>query len=458
MLVKSGALGPDSLPGVRGQLQDAIDLKMPMSLADTDPRLRMLAGSSSRLSPDVRAMAEDVLGKRAAGRNGRAVNLIDQHLAQTGNISDIVSQNRLAASAASKPHYDAAMQQPSVPSEQLNGLLDTPGGSKAAQQGYNNALNSGKSPGDLSMSLDPTTGQPAFNANIDWHTLQNIKLGMDGNLSGLKNQITGKLDMTPGSPAQGLNALRRSYVARLGQLNPDYAAGNAAYAAVRGEGNAAQQGFDLAGRAGRMNSDEVGNIASNVPPQYAPHFRQGYASNLADRIHNSESDPYALLNGPDGAQQRLATLFPDGAPKINTANQMEDAFSATKNELTGGSPTQARSMSDKMFQGAAVAGPLVDAFTMAHTGVPYGTMASLGALAALRKVTQTASQKMSTAVADQVGPRLLNVDPAQSLATLNELLKQQSARAAYVRQFGQAGAALGGGVGTPLLISGAAQQ
>jgi hypothetical protein len=445
LIAKSGALGPDALPGVQSQLRSAADLKMPMALADTDPRLRMLGGSASRLSPDVRALAETTLGERSAGRNARAMRIIDEHLAPTANVDGLKAEVAARAQAAADPHYAAAMEHPPVDDPKISELLNTTQGQAAAKQGYTNAESNGIPPGDLSMTIDPVTGQPRYDAQINWPTLQRIKFGMDANLEGMRNPLTQKLDTTPGSPADGLQALRRQFVARAGQLNGDFRQGNQVYGNIAREGSVAQQGYDLAKNAGRMNSDQVGTIAAGIPEQYAPHFRQGYASNLYDRVHNSEADPYGLLNGPEGAQQRLSAIFPDGAPRIDAANKIEDSFALTKQELTGGSPTQARAMGDKAFQAAALGlGGAADYMTMAHTGMPLGSMAGLAGLAAIRRAAAATDGRMTTAVADEVGPQLLRTDPLQNMTAINMLLKQNAARQAYLKQWGQAGGAVGG--------------
>lgn len=456
IIANTGALTSDNVGNIRGQLQDATDLNFPMTLADTDTRLRMAGGSAARLSPDVRALAENTLITRAKGRNGRAVQVINDHLAPTGNIADIQAANKLAAQQAGRPFFDAAMDAPPVSDPTITDLLNTPGGVTAAKQGYANALNKQVAPGDLSMSIDPITGQPRYDASLSWPTLQNIKMGMDSNLEPFRNPLTGKLKIDPGSPAEALDRLRGAYRAQLGALNPDYAAGNAAYAKVRGFGNATQQGYDLAGKMGTMNADEVGNIARSVSPEHLPAFQQGVASKLAEKTANTESDPYAFINGPDGAQQRLQAIFPEGASKVGTANRLEDQFGLTRTELTGGSQTAPRAAADKLFKMGIGGAALMDA-ALVHGGVPpIATAGALG-LAGINKAVQDAGTRAAMRGAESVGPQLLNQNPLENLAAIDAIIKQNAARQAYISRFGAAGGAFGAPAASLPLLYGLSQ-
>jgi hypothetical protein len=458
MVANSGALTGDGLSNVTGQLQDAQRLNMPMMAADTDPRLAALAGSATRYSPDVGAKAMQDFTDRAAGRNSRAVQLINDNLAPTGNINDIVAGSRKAAQKAADPLYAEAMAQPHVDDPRITALLNTKHGAQAAKLGYANAeVTPGMDMGSINMSLHPVTGEPVYDGALSPQTMQQIKFGMDANVESARDSTTQKLNLTRGTPAYSAQQLRNAYRSVFEDVNKPYAQANQVYGSIARQGSTARQGYDLAGKMGAMDPADVASIAGAVPEQYGDAFRQGVASKFAIKATNLNpaTNPHNFISGGDGNAQRLRTLFPDGADNMIQAGQMENQFGQTRTAVTGGSQTQPRSVVDKAFQtGAMPLGLGLDALTLVHGGMPgTGTMLAAGVMRGSKYLADRAEGKLTADAANQVGALTLNQNPAESLAAINDLLKRSAARNAYVSQMGQAGGAIGSRVAAPLLLS-----
>ncbi|MGL5734224.1 MAG: hypothetical protein ACRCYS_05085, partial [Beijerinckiaceae bacterium] len=121
----------DNMPAIRGNIADAADMGLPYSLADADPRLRMLAGTVARKSPDARAMAEDLLEPRAMGQIDRLTQGIDDNLAPRTNIEQRSKDLIAAGNQEASPYYNMARAQTAPIDAEINALLETPAGRDA---------------------------------------------------------------------------------------------------------------------------------------------------------------------------------------------------------------------------------------------------------------------------------------------------------------------------------------
>lgn len=146
-------MAPD-VAAARQVAADAARLKLPVALADVDPRLQQLAGSVARHAPDARALAENALNPRALGQADRAVGAIDRHLAPVTNIEARAADIKKAAQAASKPFYDEARAMEAPADDVLSSMLRTPAGQAALKKAYEIAQNEGRDPAKIGFVLD----------------------------------------------------------------------------------------------------------------------------------------------------------------------------------------------------------------------------------------------------------------------------------------------------------------
>lgn len=150
MALKSGL----DIDQVMSTLTDAQRLNLPMALADADPRLRMLAGSATRKSPDVRALAERNLEPRQMGQAERAMGAIRRDFAAPVNMRDtreeIIQQGRAAAA----PLYEQAYGAPIIQTPELTAVLGTPAGRGALGRANTIAANERRNPQGMGFALD----------------------------------------------------------------------------------------------------------------------------------------------------------------------------------------------------------------------------------------------------------------------------------------------------------------
>ncbi len=422
---------------ILANLRQAGELKLPYSLADADPRLRSLAGSAVRKSPDAFALASETVGPRAAGQAERALGLINENLAPAGSLDDITADATKRAQAASRPLYDKAMQQAPPEDMALNDMLRNPTMEQVARDAYGVALNKGETPANLSFEIDGLTGQPRVDANPNWRTLQYMKFG---------------LDKAAKQGGDDVGILGRRFNSLLGDLNPDFKAANKAYGNIAKQGEAAQTGYGAT--SPRVTPSQMQATLGKTPPDQLPYLRQGYASSLADTVEraNLGRDPYEAIYGSTAQQKKLGSIFP-GAGRFARARGLEKDMSLTSRELLGGSPTQPRAEADKLFEGGGLADAGQAALEVMSGTPPISLFRSKVAagrfgLGGLRDKYRLGILGNSKEKADQIAPILLNQNPDEVAAILQDMLRREALRRNYVSKTGM----LGSSIGTPTAI------
>ena len=141
------------IPDIQQSLSEAAQLGVPMSLADTSPQLRSLAGAAVRRSPTAAGIAEDALIPRARGQIDRLSSAVSRDLGPVSNIpqtsADLITQARTAAA----PLYDKAYASPPIGSPELDSLVQTPFGQTALQRARTIAANERRDPAALGFAL-----------------------------------------------------------------------------------------------------------------------------------------------------------------------------------------------------------------------------------------------------------------------------------------------------------------
>lgn len=428
----------DNIDPILGRLNEAADLGLPYSLADADPRLRALAGSAVRKSPDVLKLAEDTLTPRHLGQAERALGFIDDRLAPTGDVPTMVADARKRAQAASKPYYEKAMARPVPEDAALDDMLRTPAGEAAAREAYQIALNEGASPAELSFTLG-VDGAPIINANPNWRTLHYIRQGFDSVLEKSRDGLSGTLNMK--DPAtRALNDLRSRFSVRIHELNPDFRAADKTYAEIIEQGTAAERGARATAPRVTPEQAQAALLASRSPDN----FRRGYASSLADTVENSRlaGDPYERIYGSTAQQRKLGAIFPEGAETFGRIRGLETDMSKTYREALGGSQTQPRAEADKLFDSG---GNMAEIGVALATGTPPVNALSRTLGPGIKDWWRLGHGRKR---ADEIGPLLLNSNPAEAAAILKELADLAAARKAYEAQ----ARAMGGMFGAPLTL------
>src|SRR4249919_2896327 len=336
---------------VLARLQQARDLGMPFAPVDAATQLRALGGSTVRKSPDAFALANESLGSRTLGQVDRLTGIVEGELGPRLNLPTFKEGVKKTAQAQSKPLYQSAKAQGPVDDAQVNEMLRTPAGQRAARSGYDEAINNGEPVGDLAEEVDSITGQVRLVGRPSWHVLQRMKFALDE----MPDQTN----------------LARRFNSRLGTLNPDFRKANLAYAKEMRRGDIAQSGYDLANPNIKGPELSAGMAAPRNMKDPAL-FRQGYGSNLVDKARGmrDSANPYemASMASPDQLA-KMQAISPELHGKFGLARGIEGEMSLTNRELLGGSPTAPRQEADKLFEG----GGLIDAGLDLGLGVMAGT-------------------------------------------------------------------------------------
>jgi hypothetical protein len=414
-------------------LTDAQRLGLPYSLADASPKTRILAGSVSRKSPDARQIAEDAFGPRALGQADRAVQAIDTYLAPVTNIEQRAAAIKTAAQDASRPFYDTAKARAAPVDEELAAMLQRPAAKQALTDAYTTAKNSGIDPEKIGFNLN-NQGEVVLQNAPSFETLQLTKRALDSQLEPARNQITGRLNLEGRPDLQAVDGLRRDLNNRMGFLNKDYAAGNEAYAQQISRRDAMNLGQDMARNniPQRQFATGLDRMGGNTLPE----FQRGFATSMADQADKMRmsGNPYNAVYGSPLQQGKVAAAFPQGAEDFGRIANLEGDMSKTAYETIGGSPTQARNMTDQLFD-QNIVGNMASGIASPKTAITK---------AILKKIVdqaRTGGEKKAAAMA----PVLFDINPANALEYLNNIAQQKAQRqaqqAAYGRLFGSMGAA-----------------
>ena len=427
---------PADLARMKARLEMAKRLSVPYALADATPKLRALAGSTSRISQDARQLAEDVFGTRAAGQADRAVQAIDTHLAPVTDIPKRAAEIKASAQTASRPFYDAARQQAAPVDEELAAILRRPAAKTAMQDAYATAQNRGVDPQGIGFSLDDQ-GEVVLQKVPSFETLQLTKRALDAQLEPARNPITGKLDLEGRPDLQAIDELRHTLNARMGYLNEDYAAGNRAYAAEIAKRDALNLGYNELPRA-NVNQARIATATERLDPNALPDAQAGYATAMADQAEKVRysGDPFKAVYGSPLQQNKVATMFPEGAENFGNIAGLEQDMAKTAYETLGGSPTAARLQADQMFESAI---PDISSFN------PKVGLAKL-VLQRLQDRMRTGGEEKAAAIA----PYLFKTDPATALSLLDQLSGKSAKIAAQKKAYSRLVGPVSGGIAVGL--------
>lgn len=426
---------------IRAAARDAADLRLPLSLADTDPRLRALAGSVARFSPDARALAEKNIAPRGPGQADRAVNAIDELLAPVTNIEQRADEIRAAANAVSAPFYDQARSMAAPVDDEIAALLQRPAGQNAMRRAFTIAQNEGRDPMGIGFDLNEQ-GEVVLRQAPSFETLQLIKRGLDAELGGFRNPITGKLALEGNPEAQAINSMLSRFNQRLGELNEPYRQGNAAYAQEIARRESLKLGRDTA--ANNVPQRQFEEALARQSERTLPEMQRGYATAMADQVNRQRfsANPYNAVIGSPLQQAKVASLFPQGAPRLQRQYGLEQDMSKTLTEVLGGSQTQPRALTDEMFQNN-VAGDVMDTGIQLATGGVPGVARTAGMVGQKLRDRGQLGLLGAKQKADELAPMLFDTNPSNILSLLDELARKKAEeeirKEAYRNSFGLLG-------------------
>jgi hypothetical protein len=400
---------------VISQMDEAQSFGLPMTLADTDPALRSLAGSTVRKSPDARGVAEGVLMPRQRGQYDRLIGAIDRDLGPTANVPQLSDDLIKKARADSRPLYDQAYSAPGASSVDISGIIKTPIGQQGLQRAGARVQNQ---LGPDGQPVDPTSlgfdfndaGEVVLGRTPSFQQLDQFKQGLDDVINAGYDPITRQYSP---EAAQAID-LKQRLVSQIDEVNPAYKQARAAYAGPAQDRAALQQGKD----ALRLPPDAMDFQRQALGSSEQAQYGLGYRSGMAEQSGKVRyaTNPWETAYGTPQAQQKLTSLFPEGAPRFGRQHGLESEMARTNNSILGNSMTAERQIADSNFDMGFLPTVAMDAAT---TGTPIMSGARLGAKFAGGELGRIGAKKK----ADALAPILFNADPAQNSALIKELQK-----------------------------------
>lgn len=420
-------------------LDEAAATNTPMMLADTSPKMRALAGSVSRRSPEAYEVAENALRPRSLGQADRAMDAIETNLGGVDNPIEVSESLMTKAADDAKPLYDEFRAQPARSSPRLKSLLDRPAGKAALERARDIAADEGVDPQTWGIDLDDQ-GELKVVRDLSPQVLDYIKRGLDDvvEAKGNRNAVTGKLELGEGGRA--ILGLRKDFVKEVDALYPQYAKARAAYAGPAAAREALVEGQRMANARPRNIERRMRDMKGDELEQ----FRLGLRIGLADKVlgRSSRSNPFEPIYGSPDQRTRLGMSSPTGSGGMASVYDMEGKMAATANEVMGNSATARRQAADKVFENRA--SEIGDAGIAMMTGA--------GAPGIGRAVGQGMADRyragFSEKLAKELAPILFNDDPAAGAAFIRALMQRAERAQSFRRSASRFGGALGAGLGT----------
>jgi len=292
--------------------------------------------------------------------------------------------------------------------------------------------------------------------------LDMVKRGFDARLNEARNPVTGTLDLQGNPQLQAIEGLRQKFVSRLDQLNDNYPKARAEYARFAKRADALDQGLKMTSPSlPQRTFDRMLGDASAYDANFRqdldmlrPELQRGYATGMADQVGKSRlsGNPYEPIYGSPNQQQRVASLFPEGASKFDRLYNLEKDMTKTAREITGGSPTAARQAADASLAGN-LSTALVDAASQSVTGGGLNAGSLLrGGMKMLGDRAKFGIGKKAEAKAGDVAKILLNTNPRAVLDYIDNLGQRQLEDKFRKQTFRKRGG-LFGAVSVPVLTS-----
>jgi hypothetical protein len=355
----------------------------PVTLADLGAgNTQALLRSAANTSPEGRAMLEKVIEDRFLGQSERVASDVRGLVAGGANAGRTSDDLVAAYDAARKPAYMRAYREGDR--EIMTPEMERIMGSPMVVEAMRRAAISGK---DRAV----TQGLGAFNPGV---TVENGMVNFKPKPNGVPtypnlqfwDATKRELDDIASSAARGgekgkaqvAGDLARTLRTELDNEVPSYADARGIASQYFGESNALEAGRNLAGK--RVDPQEISDVMQKMKPDERDLFREGYASDWANRVISNISDTRditkAMFNSPNERARAMAVFGPAGMAKIQARMTLETIMDGARKAM--GNSTTARQLIEAGLAGGALAG-----YDFYETGSPLHALqaAGTGALA-----------------------------------------------------------------------------
>jgi len=382
----------------------------PVTLADLGAgKTQALLRSAGNTDPGAWAKLENTFNERFLGQSERVAKDVKDLVsggANAGKTSDqIVAEydaGRVPAYAKAFKEGDREIISPTI--ERLMGSpafedamkrAVTTGKDRAISEGYG-AFNPGVTVEDGMIKFTKTkpTGVPQYPNLQYWDS---VKRELDSMASVAKRQ---------GDTSSVAGTLAKSLRSELDKAVPSYGSARGIASQYFNESNALEAGQKLAGK--KVDPKQIIDVMRQMKPDEKDLFREGYASDWADRVIKNISDTRditkAMFNSPNERARALAVFGQDGLNKMQARMTLETIMQGAKNAM--GNSTTAKQLIEAGLAGGLVGG-YESGWDWKHVagGSLAGSLAAkkyAGDLAAMgaRKIMGRVDSKTASYVAD----------------------------------------------------------
>lgn len=309
------------------------DLGPEATLMDLGDNFRMLASTQvSKVGP-AKTQIKEFIGQRQKGQQGRLLDTIEDASGLSakdfkGSVNAL--SQRMKEEAA--PLYKAAYETPFEVTPKIQAILETPTGKKAlkaAEEDFLDRTGTGFSGGNLEI-LDMVKRKFFDLANTQARAGATNKASAIGNL---RKELTSEMDAAV----------------------PEYAQARKVWEVGSNIKESAELGTKIFKTPPDTLADEIADM-TNAEKRL---FKMGGMRAVEDALENRgiSGDAGKFLSDKPIMKKRLGLLF-DDKDSVNAVQKQinaEAAFSETKRQVKGGSPTHERQESARIFDGASAA-------------------------------------------------------------------------------------------------------
>lgn len=335
----------------------------PVTLAELGAgNTQALLRSAANTSPEGRAALEKVIEERFAGQSERVADDVRGLVSGGANAHKTGDQLVAEYDAARVPAYKQAYREgdKEIISPTIERLMGSPmfegamkaavtsGKDRAITEGYG-AFNPGVTVenGLIKFTKTKPNGVPQYPNLQYWDS---VKKELDGIATMAKRS---------GDPRGDVAAtMAKTLRTELDNAVPSY--GNARGIATQyfGESNALEAGQKLAGR--KVDPKEIRDVMAKMKPDEKELFREGYASDWAERVIGNISESRditkAMFNSPNERARAMAVFGPIGMAKMEARMSLETIMDGARKAM--GNSTTARQLIEAGLAGGTLEGYL----------------------------------------------------------------------------------------------------
>lgn len=284
----------------------------PEMLADLGgENVKALARAAAQLPGAGRNKAVAALAERQAGQGDRLSDDIARAISNNRQFYETMDDLAAARSTDAAPLYQRAFSAGPVTNDRIEKFVKDPIIQRGIKQGLEIerlealAQNRTFNPTDYAIIGFNEAGDPIMGKVPNMRLLDAAKKGLDQILEGYRSDVTGKLVLD--QKGKAIDNVRRTFIAALDELNPDYAAARAAWAGPSQSRDAMALGRDIF----RKDSEVTAKAIADLSDSDRQFFKAGVVraiKDLADKAQDG-ADLTKRIFGSKAMRDKLRLAF-----------------------------------------------------------------------------------------------------------------------------------------------------